>query len=228
MIIIRKGHERGKTSLPWLDSSHSFSFADYHDPKFMGFRSLRVINEDFVQPEMGFGLHAHRDMEIISLVIEGSLTHKDSMGNGSTIEPGEIQCMSAGTGIQHSEFNHSATDILHFLQIWIIPDKIGLKPGYQQLQLPQTRNSLTLIAANIDKPGVIHVNQDVKIYLAHLDEQMSVSHLFEQERAGWLQVIKGIVLLNGLKLGAGDGAGITENMNITAITDSEFILFDLQ
>lgn len=228
MILVRKANSRGKSNISWLSSAHTFSFADYYDPEFMGFRSLRVINEDKVKPGMGFGRHAHSNMEIISYVIDGALTHKDSMGNGSIIYPGEIQSMSAGTGIEHSEFNDSKNETLHFLQIWIIPEKSGLAPRYQQYTIPQSSNELILIGSAENKANLVHINQDVSLYTAYLMPEQIVKYTFGNERAGWLQLIKGELILNGLHLEAGDGAEITDqDIEIKSVNNSEFLLFDL-
>ncbi|KTC86784.1 pirin family protein [Legionella brunensis] len=227
MILVRQGSSRGKSEFYWLNSFHTFSFGDYFDPDFMGFGSLRVINEDTVQPGQGFGRHPHKDMEIISYVIEGSLQHKDSMGTGTIITPGEIQCMSAGTGVEHSEFNPSATEIVHFLQIWIIPETKGLTPTYQQQSIPQLNNKLTLIASKEGRE-VIKINQDVKLYRAFLTPEHLLKHEFEQKRGGWLQVIKGELNLNGQMLTTGDGAAIiTNNIEVKSIKNTEFLLFDI-
>ncbi|WED44322.1 pirin family protein [Legionella cardiaca] len=227
MIFIRKGSSRGKSQSDWLTSFHTFSFGEYYDTQFMGFSTLRVINEDTVQPGKGFGRHPHRNMEIISYVVEGSLQHRDSLGTGSVIKPGEIQCMSAGTGIEHSEFNHSTTEIVHFLQIWIIPEQKDLTPGYQQRVLPQLNNELTLIAAKEDN-NVIKIHQDVNLYRALLTPGHLINFKFNSDRCGWLQLIKGEVTLNEQQLVAGDGAAIiTESIEIQSVTESEFLLFDL-
>lgn len=229
MIIIRKANDRGNGQHGWLNSFHTFSFAGYHDPKFMGFGDLRVINEDTVQPGRGFGRHAHHDMEIISYVIEGSLEHKDSLGTGSIIKPGEIQRMSAGTGVEHSEFNPSATDILHFLQIWIIPEKRGLKPEYEQKSITKKPNELILIASRDGGNNTLIVHQDVALFVAYVMTNHSVNYPFSQDRTGWLQLVKGEITLNGNLLGAGDGAAIfnESNVEITGLQDAELLLFDL-
>lgn len=227
MIAIRKSDERGHSLTSWLDSWHTFSFSDYYDPAFNGFKNLRVINEDRVKPGMGFGRHGHRDMEIISYVINGVLSHQDSMGNGSSIQHGEIQCMSAGTGVEHSEFNHSQSDTLHFLQIWIIPAEKGLTPSYQQRPIPNVRNKFILLASPHRGDSVIHINQDAFMYGAHLDAGKVIQYEFDGHRAGWLQVVSGEVLLNGQPLVAGDGAQVSEIIELQAVTPVELLLFDL-
>lgn len=227
MILVRKGNARGNTQTNWLDSLHTFSFADYYYPDFMGFSTLRVINEDIVQPAMGFASHYHRDMEIISYINEGALEHKDSMGNGSIIHPGEVQCMSAGSGIKHSEFNHSTKDVVHFLQIWILPDKKSLNPSYQQQRIPQSDNEFILIASG-DEHGLVKINQDMKLYLSHLFSSHSLHYNFSENRCGWLQMVKGSLAINNQPFAAGDGAAILEkHIEIKAMSDSEFLLFDL-
>ena len=229
MITIRKHSERGKTKTPWLNSEHTFSFAEYYEPQFMGFRSLRVINEDKVQPKMGFARHAHKNMEIISYVIEGALTHTDNLGNSSVINPGEIQCMSAGSGIEHGEFNNSPNEVLHFLQIWVIPERNWLDPCYQQQVIPKRENQLILLAARENKDSLIHLNQDAKLYVAYLSTGESIYYQVANERACWLQVVTGALLLNNHILVTGDGAEITnENINVEAIDNCEFLLFDLK
>jgi redox-sensitive bicupin YhaK (pirin superfamily) len=229
MIHLRKSSDRGHSQIDWLSSYHTFSFADYYDPQFMGFGNLRVINEDTVQPGKGFGRHPHNNMEIISYVVDGSLEHKDSMGTGSVITPGEIQIMSAGTGIEHSEFNHSPSSLLHFLQIWIIPKSSGLKPKYQQNTISRTENSLILIGSPEGKNGSITIQQDVNLYVAYLTPQHSIDYTFQTGRNGWLQLIKGRCDLNGQLLSAGDGAAIQHEKlcHIRCIEAAEFLLFDL-
>jgi redox-sensitive bicupin YhaK (pirin superfamily) len=229
VIIIRKGSDRGNSKIGWLNSFHTFSFGDYHDSDFMGFGNIRVINEDTVQPGNGFGKHPHKNMEIISYVIDGSLEHKDSMGTGSVIKPGEIQRMSAGTGVEHSEFNHSKTDLLHFLQIWIIPEKQQLPPSYEQKMFPKERNKFILIGSNDGMDNAITIHQDVKLFAAYLIEENLISYNFENNRNGWLQLIKGKVSLNKQLLSAGDGAAIENenNIQITCIENAELLLFDL-
>jgi redox-sensitive bicupin YhaK (pirin superfamily) len=229
MIFIRKSADRGKSQLGWLDSSHTFSFSSYHDPKFMGFSHLRVINEDIVQPDNGFGRHSHSDMEIISYVIDGSLEHKDSMGTGSTIRPGEIQRMSAGSGVEHSEFNHSKTDPLHFLQIWVLPEEKNLPPSYEQKKIVSKSNELILIGSKRGGENVITIHQDVELYVAYMLDDHSLSYEFKEDRQGWLQMVTGTIEVNGKKLSAGDGAAIIEDRYITikCLECAEFLLFDL-
>jgi len=229
MIEIRKSQDRGRGQHGWLTSLHTFSFADYYDPKFMGFGTLRVINEDTVQAGKGFGRHAHDDMEIISYVVEGSLEHKDSMGTGSIVKPGEIQIMSAGKGIEHSEFNPSKTDPLHFLQIWIIPEKTGLKPIYQQKTIKKSTNSFILIGSRDEKEGSVTIHQDVNLYAAYLTKNHSIDYSFKDHRIGWVQLIKGKVSLNGQELVYGDGASIQneKTIQIQCIEEAELLFFDL-
>lgn len=227
-MMLRKSTERGHTENDWLESRHSFSFGEYYQPEFMGFGVLRVINEDTVQPEMGFGFHSHHDMEIISYVIDGMLEHKDSMGTGSIIKPGDIQCMAAGRGVRHSEFNPSATEPVHFLQIWIIPDKKGYTPNYQQQRIIPKANELNLIVSGIAQAGIIHVNQDIELFVACVDAAQSIHYEFGDTRCGWLQLIKGAVTMSGQSLLAGDGIGFTDkHITVTAAQQSEFLLFDL-
>ncbi|MGA2222247.1 MAG: pirin family protein [Verrucomicrobiia bacterium] len=231
MIKIRPGRERGHADHGWLDTYHTFSFADYYDPKHMGFRSLRVINEDRVEPGQGFGAHPHRDMEIITYVLEGALEHKDSLGTGSVIRPGDVQRMSAGTGITHSEFNHSRMELVHFLQIWILPERKSLKPGYEQktFSAQDKRGQLRLLAARNGHNGTVTVHQDMALYAALLSAGEKVTHSLERGRHAWLQVTRGAVMLNGEKLNAGDGAAISEeqSLEIEAAAESEILLFDL-
>lgn len=230
MITIIKAHERGLTHIDWLKSYHTFSFGNYYDPKHMGFGDLRVINEDRVQPAKGFGTHQHADMEIISYVIEGALEHKDSMGTGSIIKPGEIQRMSAGSGVSHSEFNASQSEQVHFLQIWIMPNKKGIKPSYEQKSIPQNiHNQLILIGSPTGAEHAVSIHQDANLFVAYLDKNQSITHAFENSRLGWLQLIKGELELNGQILHAGDGAQCTDlsQIEMTAIENAEFLLFDL-
>jgi hypothetical protein len=233
MITIRPAAKRGHANHGWLDTHHTFSFADYHDPKFMGFRSLRVINEDRVQADIGFGTHAHRDMEIISYVLEGQLAHRDSMGNGSVIEPGDVQRMTAGTGVTHSEMNPSPDQPVHFLQIWIVPERKGLEPGYEEKHFPAAERNgrLRLVASRDGRDGSVLVHQDVALYTTLLDRGASVSHSFEASRAGWIQVTRGDVEVNGQKLTAGDGAALEDESQVTitgtSTEQAEVLLFDL-
>ncbi|MBE9164337.1 pirin family protein [Tychonema sp. LEGE 06208] len=231
MITVRKSEARGHANHGWLDSYHTFSFASYYDRNYMNFRSLRVINEDVVSPGKGFGTHGHKDMEIITYVLEGALEHKDSLGTGAAIKPGEVQRMSAGTGIQHSEFNHSQTEPVHLLQIWLLPDTNDLQPSYEQREFPlaERRGQLRLVAARDARDGSVKVHQDVDLYAAVLDKKSRVSHTLQPNRHAWVQVARGAVLLNGLSLGKGDGAAVSDEAElvIEAAEDAEFLLFDL-
>jgi redox-sensitive bicupin YhaK (pirin superfamily) len=231
MIIPRHATERGHTRLDWLDSRHTFSFGHYRDPAHMGFRSLRVINDDRVVAGAGFGTHGHRDMEIISYVLSGSLAHRDSLGTGSTITPGEIQRMSAGTGIEHSEFNASREHPVHFLQIWILPERSGLEPGYEQRRIDTRlrRNQFALIADRAGTDGALTIHQDVKLYNALLDAGHAITRLMDPKRFVWLHVASGTVRLNEHPLTAGDGVAVVaeSSVTITAEHDAELLLFDL-
>lgn len=231
MITLRQSNERGHANHGWLDSYHTFSFANYYDPQHMGFRALRVINEDWVQPGKGFGTHGHKDMEILTYVLEGALEHKDSIGNGAIITPGEVQRMSAGTGIMHSEFNSSPTQLVHLLQIWILPNQQSLQPSYEQRTFPleDRQGKLQLIAAKDGDGGAVTIHQDVNLYSAVLQKGDRVSHQLQPNRYGWLQVAGGEASLNGYALKAGDGVAITEAelLNISTDTDAEILLFDL-
>ena len=231
MNIFRDRSTRGQTRTGWLDSKHSFSFGDYHDPAHIGFRSLRVINEDRVVPGAGSPRHGHRDMDIISYVLEGGLQHKDSIGSGTVIRPGEIQRMTAGTGIEHSEFNASQTEPVHFLQIWLIPDKRGLPPSYEQKPVPLEERSgkLRLVAAPDAQDGAVTLHEDARVYVANLAAGERVAHDIAPGRGVWVQVARGIVGLNGTELREGDGAAMEEEKNATieAETDAEVLLFDL-
>jgi hypothetical protein len=231
MVTRRPSQERGHANHGWLDSYHTFSFADYYDPKQMGFRHLRVINEDRVQPSRGFGTHSHHDMEIITYVLEGSLEHRDSMGNQSVIVPGEVQRMSAGTGVTHSEYNPSHTKPVHLLQIWILPEKKGLPPSYQQraFQPEEKRNTLRRIASRNGRDGSVTVHQDVDLFAALLESGERLRHTLPPGRHAWLQVAGGAVSLNGTLLFTGDGAAASDEdrLEITASKSSEVLLFDL-
>ena len=231
MLTIRKAEDRGHANHGWLNTYHTFSFANYYEPKHMGFRALRVINEDRVSPGNGFGTHGHRDMEIITYVLEGALEHKDSIGTGSVIQPGEVQRMSAGTGILHSEFNHSKTDSVHFLQIWLLPEKEGLPPSYEQRNFSpaKTPGKLHLVAARDGRDAAVTVHQDVDLYAAVLEPGDRVSHSLQPQRHAWVQVARGAITLNGLSLDKGDGAAISEETDVVieATTDAEILLFDL-
>jgi quercetin 2,3-dioxygenase len=231
VLAIRKAEDRGHANHGWLDSHHTFSFADYYDPQEMGFGVLRVINEDRVQPGMGFGTHGHRDMEIVSYVLEGALSHKDSMGTGSVIKPGDVQRMSAGTGVMHSEFNASAKDLVHFLQIWIVPKFTGVKPGYEQkfFAPEEKRGRLRIVAAPDGRDGSVAINQDATIYATLLDGDDAVVHGLAPGRRAYVHVAKGKVRVNGQPLVAGDGVKISDEREITLAAGGggEALLFDL-
>jgi len=230
MITVRRAADRGHFDHGWLNTYHTFSFADYHDPRWMGFRSLRVINDDRVAPGQGFGEHRHRDMEIVSYVLEGALAHRDSMGNSGVIRPGDVQRMSAGTGVQHSEFNGSRTDPVHFLQIWILPETPGSPPGYEQKTFPPEtrRGKLRLVGSPDGREGSLTVGQEVTIYASVLEPGEEVQHRLAPGRHAWLQVAEGALELNGHRLEEGDGAAVTDEdeLDITG-KGSEFLLFDL-
>jgi redox-sensitive bicupin YhaK (pirin superfamily) len=232
MIEVRRAKERGHANHGWLDTWHTFSFSSYHDPRFMGFRALRVINEDTVAPGQGFPLHGHRDMEIISYVLEGALEHKDSIGTGSVIRPGDVQVMSAGTGIRHSEFNHSNQEPVHFLQIWVLPDEQGLKPRYDQKTFPdaEKRGRLRLVGSPDGRDGSIVIHQDADIYASLLDSGEAVTHVLEPGRKGWVQVVRGAVTVNGEAVSSGDGVAVKDEPGL-AITSrangAEVLVFDL-
>jgi hypothetical protein len=231
MIKIRKSRERGHTNLDWLDSYHTFSFGDYYDPKHMGYRSLRVINEDWVKPGAGFGAHPHRDMEIITYVLEGALQHKDSMGNGSTIKPGEIQRMSAGTGVTHSEYNRSRTEPVHLLQIWIQPKKKNIEPSYEQREFNpgEKQGKLHLVATSDGHDSTVTVHQDVNLLASLLAPGEKVTYNIKPDRHAWVQIANGSVIMNGHELKQGDGAAVSEEgtLEISASESSEILLFDL-
>ena len=229
MFEIRKSGERGMASHGWLDSKHSFSFADYYDPARMGFRALRVINEDVIAPAQGFGTHPHRDMEIITYILEGELAHKDSMGNGETIRAGEVQGMSAGTGITHSEFNASKEKPCHLLQIWIMPHTKNVTPSYGECVLSGKKNEWQLVASETGQGGSISIHQDAKMLAAVIDKETSLPINIDHDRFGWLQIAKGSAEINGNKLVAGDAAAFSgdEVKQLTANSGSEFLLFDL-
>ena len=231
MITVRPGAERGHFDHGWLDTYHTFSFASYHDPRHMGFRSLRVINEDRVRPGEGFGTHGHRDMEILTWVLEGALEHKDSMGNGSVIGPGDIQRMSAGTGVTHSEFNPAREAPVHFLQIWLLPRERGLAPSYEERRVPPEarRGTLCLLASGNGREGAVTIHQDARVWTALLEPGESVRHALAPGRHAWLQVARGAVSLEGSALHAGDGASVSAEaaLDITASAPAEVLLFDL-
>ena len=231
MIKIRRSNERGHANHSWLDSRFSFSFADYYDPRNMGFRDLRVINEDYIEAAQGFPTHGHRDMEIITYVIDGEISHRDSMGNGETIRPHEVQRMTAGTGVLHSEYS-SPTEKTHLLQIWILPEKQNLQPGYEQkLFAPEEKQGkLRLVASMGGDDGSVHINQDVKLYASILSSGEQVTHVLAEGRHAWVQLISGTLEVNGETLDPGDAAAISEEstLSLTAGRDkTEFLLFDL-
>jgi len=234
MLTLRKSHERGHADHGWLDSYHTFSFASYYDPAHMGFRSLRVINEDRVAQGRGFGAHAHRDMEILSYVLSGKLAHKDSMGHTELLGPNEIQKMSAGTGVVHSEFNGSETEPVHFLQIWIEPKSRGTEPSYEQLKFEaeEKLNRFKLLASPVPAPGSATINQDAKVSVAELEPGHQLEYELGQSRHGWLQVIRGKVSVNGRDLSAGDAVAIEREQKLEIASqgsdNSEILLFDLQ
>jgi redox-sensitive bicupin YhaK (pirin superfamily) len=231
MISIRPADERGLADFGWLHSRHSFSFGQYYDPLHMGFGPLRVINDDRVAPGAGFGMHPHRDMEIITVVIEGALEHRDSLGTGSVIRPGDVQKMSAGTGIRHSEFNPSSSEPVHFLQIWIEPAETGIAPAYAQAHVPaaERQGRFRLVASPDGEDGSLHLHQDAALYLGRLTAGETATHAPAIGRRAWLQVATGRVRLNGIELAAGDGAAIEDeaSIEVTGVADSELLLFDL-
>jgi len=231
MIIIRKSEERGHANHGWLDTYHTFSFANYYDPQHISFRSLRVINEDRVAGGGGFDTHPHRDMEIITYIVSGALEHRDSLGNRAVMKPGEVQRITAGTGIQHSEFNHSATEPVHLLQIWIFPDKKSLPPSYEQRSFAdeQPGGQLRLVAAKEGRSGAVTINQDVDLFLGKLGPGDKVTHQLKSNRHAWLQIISGTIALNGHELKAGDGAAVSEesSLKINGKEKTDFLLFDL-
>lgn len=231
MIRIRKADRRGHADYGWLRTYHTFSFGSYQDPEHMQFRALRVMNEDLVAPGQGFGTHPHRDMEIVTYVLEGALEHKDSMGNGEVLRPGEFQRMSAGTGITHSEFNPSASDPVHLYQIWLLPQHRGITPSYEQKRFPESErhNRFRLVASPDGADGSLLIHQDARIYLASIEAQSELKHHFADGRHGWLQVLRGSVTVGEHSLHAGDGAAIsdTEHLIVRASEDAEIMLFDL-
>jgi redox-sensitive bicupin YhaK (pirin superfamily) len=232
MVTVRKASERGRSQNDWLDSRHTFSFAEYHDPRNMGFGHLRVINEDTVAPGQGFGRHPHRDMEILSYVLEGSLEHGDSTGNGSVIRPGDVQVMSAGTGVVHSERNHSPSQPVHFLQIWIEPDARGVAPRYEQKRFSeeQKQNTVRLIASRDGREGSVTFHQDASLYTGLLDPGGAITMPIAPGRRAWVQVVRGEATVNGETLAAGDGAAIQSEatLELRGRTEpSEVLVFDL-
>jgi quercetin 2,3-dioxygenase len=229
MITIRKSDDRGHIDHGWLNTAHTFSFGHYHDPSHMGFRSLRVINDDTVAPGRGFGTHPHDNMEIITVVLHGALRHKDSMGHTQDLTPGEVQHMSAGTGIMHSEFNPSPTEPVHLYQIWIEPKSDNVKPAYHQTRPEPAKNGLRLVASEGGIEGSIPINADAKLYLGQLDAGRSASYTLGQGRHSWIQVLKGALTVNGSSLAIGDGAAASDEASLSITSDSgaEFLVFDL-
>jgi redox-sensitive bicupin YhaK (pirin superfamily) len=230
MMKIRRANERGHAEHGWLDTYHTFSFAGYHDPRWMGYRSLRVINDDLVMPGMGFGTHPHRDMEIITYILSGALEHKDSMGNGRVIRAGEVQYMAAGSGVQHSEFNPSKDQAVHLLQIWIQPDAKGVTPRYAEKSLKDAApGTLNLVTSKAGRDGSIAIHQDADLWLARLEAGNRVTHNLAPGRHAWLHVAEGEVSLNGEQLGGGDAAAIGEAgaLELSAMKPSQVLLFDL-
>ena len=231
MISVRRADDRGVAKRGWLDSRHTFSFGGYQDPDHMGFGTLRVINEDVIQPGQGFGTHGHQDMEIVTYILDGALEHKDSIGNGSVLRPGEVQRMSAGTGIEHSEFNPSPTDPVHLLQIWIVPERKGLEPGYEQKSFPEPgrRGTLRLVGARDGRDGAVTIHQDVDLYATILEDGADVTHPLRPGRKAWVQVARGAVRLNGQPLSQGDGAAVSDEgtLTFTGTPDAEVLLFDM-
>jgi len=231
MITIRKSEDRGHFDFGWLDTYHTFSFDQYYDPAHLHFRSLRVINEDRVQPSHGFPTHSHRDMEIITYILSGALEHRDSMGNGSVIRPGDVQRMSAGTGVSHSEFNPSDTETVHLLQIWVLPEQHGLPPSYEEKHFSdeERRGRLQLIAANDGREGAVTIHHDAQIYAALFETGQTVVYTLNEGRYAWLQVARGTISLNEVELKQGDGAAVRgeSELRIAAHNQAEVLLFDL-
>jgi len=230
MMTIRKSNERGHAEHGWLDTYHTFSFADYYDPNWMGFRSLRVINDDLILPGQGFGMHPHRDMEIITYVLQGALAHKDSMGNGRVIKAGEMQYMSAGTGVLHSEFNPANNEATRLLQIWIVPDQKGVKPGYAERSLMEAEpGKLHLMTSKTGREGSVPIHQDADLWLGRLNPGQQVSHSLAANRYAWLHVAEGEVTVNGKTLNTGDAVGVSKEskLDLSATKPSQVLLFDL-
>ncbi len=231
MIAIRHAEERGAANFGWLESRHTFSFGDYYDPDHVGFGPLRVINEDHVQPGRGFDTHGHSNMEIISYVLDGALEHKDSMGNGSIIKPGDVQRMTAGTGVRHSEFNPSQDERVHFLQIWILPEKQQLKPGYEQKTFSETekRGVLRLVGSRSGRDGSVTIHQDVNLYATCLNQGEDITYEPEAGRKIWIQIARGRAEVNGSQLGAGDGIALVDEARVAlrGVFDAEILLFDM-
>lgn len=230
-LALRKSEQRGKANFGWLDSRHSFSFGHYYDPAHMGFGPLRVINEDRVAPGGGFPTHPHSNMEILSYVLEGALEHKDNIGTGSVIRPGDVQRMSAGSGVRHSEFNASKTEPVHFLQIWVIPEREGLEPSYEQksFSAEEKRGGLRLIGSRDGREGSVTIHQDVDLYATVLKAGETVTHTLADGRGGWVQVVRGAAALNGTALKVGDGVAVTTSGTLTleGTDDAEVLLFDM-
>jgi hypothetical protein len=231
MIDVIRSDSRGAADHGWLKSKHTFSFADYHNPSMMGFGKLRVINEDWIEPGKGFGTHPHRDMEIVTYMVDGALEHKDSMGNGSVIRPGELQRMSAGTGVLHSEFNASDEVQAHLLQIWILPEQNGLEPGYEQKLFPteEKQNRWRLVGSRDGRDGSLTIHQDIELSSAVLDTGVSIDYSFDGRRRGFLQVVRGSVEAEGQELAAGDALAVVDQPSIAvrATSDAELLLFDM-
>ena len=231
MMKIRRSHERGHANHGWLDTFHTFSFADYYDPEFMGFRAVRVLNDDTVAPGRGFGTHGHRDMEIVSYVAEGALEHRDSLGTGSVIRPGDVQRMSAGTGVTHSEFNPSDSVGTRFLQIWVLPEKRGLPPSYEQQHFAESerRGRLRLVASRDRRDGAVRVHQDLQMYAGLLGPGDTVTHELAAGRGAWVQIVRGRVRLGSIELAEGDGAAVEEQqrLELTGVEDAEVLMFDV-
>ena len=232
MITVRPATERGHFDHGWLKTWHSFSFASYYDPRHMGYSDLRVINQDIVEPGEGFGTHPHRDMEILTWILDGALEHRDSMGNGSVIRPGELQRMTAGTGVTHSEFNSSQAERVHLLQIWLLPEEPGLKPGYAQKAFPreEMRNRFRLVASREGRDGSVVIHQDASVHITAPDAGARLRHELQPARSAWMHVARGAVTLNGTPLQAGDGASVKGETTLTveAQAPSEVLLFDLR
>ena len=231
MMTIRRANERGHANHGWLDAHHTFSFADYHDPRWMGFRSLRVINDDTIAGGGGFGTHPHRDMEIITYILSGALQHRDSMGHGAVLKPGDVQRISAGSGIAHSEFNYSPIEPVHLLQIWIQPDRRGVKPAYAERSFGNgaAEQGLTLVASREGRDGSVSINQDAEVWLARLEAGASAAHALQPGRHAWVQVAEGEMTLNGRALNTGDGAALSQEEAVTlaAVKPTQVLLFDL-
>lgn len=231
MIDVIRSDSRGAADHGWLRSKHTFSFADYHNPSMMGFGKLRVINEDWIEPGKGFGMHPHRDMEIVTYMVDGALEHKDSMGNGSVIRPGELQRMTAGTGVLHSEFNGSDKDRAHLLQIWILPEQNGLQPGYEQKLFPagEKRNRWRLVGSRDGRDGSLTIHQDIELWSTVLDAGQVIDYRFDGRRRGFVQVVRGAVEIDGEALEAGDAVAVVDQPSLTATASSnaELLLFDM-